>query len=74
MTLAELPARLSFLHWVLEFPVRRAVRAAPVPALSLRELDEAMRDSGLSAEDLLGERPDVAQPFFLRPGFGEGRR
>lgn len=43
-------------------------------ALSQRQLSEAVRDSGLPAEDLLGPTHDAGMPFFLRPGFGEGRR
>lgn len=46
----------------------------PPPPLSLREIDEALRDSGLSPDDLLGLRSDGAEPFFFRRAPGEGWR
>lgn len=42
--------------------------------LSARQIDEALRDSGLSPDDLLGpEGREADRPFFLRPRFGAGR-
>ncbi len=52
----------------------RPVQVAPSVSLSARELAEALRDSGLAAEDLLGAAPEAGVPFFLRPGFGERQR
>lgn len=74
MTLVELPTMLPVLHRFFHPKARGAARRTVAPVLSSRDLAEAMRDTGLPPEDLLGEAPDEAQPFFLRPGFGAARR
>lgn len=53
----------------------RSGQGTPEPSpLSERALAEAMRDSGLSGEELLGRTADATVPFFLRPGFGSRAR
>ncbi len=73
--MTALPLAFSWptaLGGVLFGPSRNAP-AIERAALSSRALDEALRDSRLLPEDLLGG-PGTDRPFFLRPEFGRSQR
>lgn len=75
MTIISLPLHpLSLVHRLAGLRIWRARRATAASPLSLREIEEAVRDTGLSPDDLLGLCQDGTEPFFFRQGFGEGRR
>lgn len=65
---------LSPVRWLAGLRVWPARRRVALPPLTRCEIEEAVRDTGLSPDDLLGLRSDGTEPFFLRQGFGAGRR